>query len=92
MTCTVTGTLTLPNGVPLPGRRLTIRRAEDAVYAAGNALRVPDAVTVTSGPAGEVSVPLDPGAYHGEVQTPRGLVRFAFTVPDAPTAALEDCL
>jgi len=91
-TCTVTGTLADLSLEPVEGVRLSFAATPPAVSREGGSTILPDAISVTSGTGGAVSVDLVPGAYRLRVHGQTATYVADVTVPDAALAYLHQIL
>lgn len=92
--CKVTGTLYVPSGEPAASYVLYLTRLNNSVIADYNGSVVPEVVRVPVGRDGSVDFEILTGEYYG-IARPCGSVdgfSFSFAVPDASTAAFEDCI
>lgn len=90
MTCTVTGTLYSPDGVPLPDTRVTIH--SPAIYAVAGGASMPVRVEVVTDGGGVLAVDLLPGSYTMRWGDACGHYSSPLSIPDEASAALEDLL
>jgi hypothetical protein len=88
----ITGTIIDSAGAPVPGAVLTLASPYRAAKSRPGGTQLPQPIVATADGAGQISLDLLPGRHVGEVAS--GLRRWPIevVVPDAPSAALEDCV